>query len=304
MADPATGELAPRQLGSTRRLRTIYDANLRTARAAGQWERAQRTKEVLPFFVYGLGPSRHHRPEHEARDGFVASVDSPVWNSWYPPNGWGCKCWLRQITRSEATRLGGESDPGTGELPTRTYTRTRDDGSRERVTVPKGIDPGWASNPGKARSQTLMRSLTDKLEAAGPDIARAAIADLWRSQTAAVLPTLPDRTFAPVAVAPAGLKAELGASDGVVKVGSAEMARKLGKHVRGVRPMKASDFGRVQELLDVGERRPSRGSVRIVGELKDGWWELIVKTDRTKRELLVSTLHPINGRGAVRVLRK
>ncbi len=304
MADPATGELAPRQLGSPRRLRTIYDANLRTARAAGQWERAQRTKAVLPYFVYGLGPSIHHRPEHEAREGMVAPVDDPIWNSWYPPNGWGCKCWLRQVTRSEADRLGGPSDLGDGELAVRTFTRTRDDGSRERVTVPKGIDPGWASNPGKARSQTLMRSLTDKLETAGPEVARAAIASLWRSQVAEVLPLLPDRTLAPVAVAPPGLKAELGAADDVVKVGSAEMAAKLVKHGTGSRGLRASDFGRVQQLLDEGERRAAGGAVVIVAELADGWWELVVKTDRTRRELLVSTLHPIKARRGVRVLRR
>ena len=50
VTDPNTGEPVIAQLGSPRRLRVIYDANMRSARAAGQWERAQRTKGFLPYF--------------------------------------------------------------------------------------------------------------------------------------------------------------------------------------------------------------------------------------------------------------
>ncbi len=47
LRDPATGEVVQAQLGSGRRLKTIYDTNLRTAHAEGQWERIQRTKDAL-----------------------------------------------------------------------------------------------------------------------------------------------------------------------------------------------------------------------------------------------------------------
>jgi len=51
MADPQTGEVRQVQLGSPRRLRVIYDTNLRTARAAGQWARIQKTREGLPYLI-------------------------------------------------------------------------------------------------------------------------------------------------------------------------------------------------------------------------------------------------------------
>lgn len=64
MTDPLTGEVRNVQLGSPRRLRTIYNTNLRTARAAGQWQRIQRSKRAMPYLVYELGPSEKHRAEH------------------------------------------------------------------------------------------------------------------------------------------------------------------------------------------------------------------------------------------------
>lgn len=182
MVDPATGEAREVQLGSTRRLRTIYEANLRTARAAGQWDRAQRTKAVLPYFVYELGPSIEHRPEHVAKEGRVYPVDHPFWDAWFPPNGWGCKCRVRQVGRAEAARLGGQS--ADEEIPTRTFTRRRDDGSRETVRVPVGIDPGWANNPGRGRAGLLNRMIEERR----PTFP----ADLWEAAGLPSLPRSPD----------------------------------------------------------------------------------------------------------------
>lgn len=89
MHDPHSGETKPVQLGSPRRLKTIYRANLRTARAAGQWQRIERTKKALPYLVYGLGPSEHHRELHVRWDGKVLPVDDPWWREHNPPNGYG-----------------------------------------------------------------------------------------------------------------------------------------------------------------------------------------------------------------------
>ncbi|MGR3468433.1 MAG: phage head morphogenesis protein, partial [Shimia sp.] len=94
--DPLTNTERTVRLGTPRRLKVIYRANLRSARAAGQWERIQRTKEAMPYLSYELGPSIQHRPTHEARQGMILPVDDPTWNTWFPPNGWNCKCWVRQ----------------------------------------------------------------------------------------------------------------------------------------------------------------------------------------------------------------
>ncbi|MFW6027181.1 MAG: head morphogenesis protein, partial [bacterium] len=50
--DPKTGERRVVQLGSPRRLKTIFDVNMRTAHSAGRWARAERVKEDRPFLMY------------------------------------------------------------------------------------------------------------------------------------------------------------------------------------------------------------------------------------------------------------
>lgn len=87
--DPITGEKKDVKLGKPQRLKTIFDTNIRQARAAGQWGRIEATKDVLPFLEYRLGPSREHRPEHVVFDRIILPADHPFWRTHYPINGFG-----------------------------------------------------------------------------------------------------------------------------------------------------------------------------------------------------------------------
>ncbi|MCO7557361.1 phage head morphogenesis protein [Metapseudomonas otitidis] len=167
MQDPLTGEERDVQLGSPRRLRTIYDVNLRTAQAAGQWERIQRTRLTHPYLIYQLGPSREHRPEHRGWSGMVLRSDDPWWQSHYPPNGWGCKCHVRQASRREAQRLtAGGAATAAPDLGTVEYVNRR---TGEVANVPRGIDPGWDYNPGAVSRLARAQQLLEQKEAAAKD---------------------------------------------------------------------------------------------------------------------------------------
>ncbi len=173
MKDPLTGKQVLAQLGSPRRLRTIYRANLRAARAAGVWQRAQRTKWGHPYFLYQLGPSKEHRKEHSDWAGTLLPVDDPWWNDHFPPNGWGCKCSVRQVSRREAERRGGPTSRPARNPEERLNRRTG-----EVQIVDKGIDPAWASNPGRARGRVLMENLNEKIERADYDLARSTVGSI------------------------------------------------------------------------------------------------------------------------------
>ncbi len=161
MDDPMTGETKPVQLGSEGRLKTIYRTNMRTARAAGQWERIERTKRAMPYLLYQNGPAKEHRAIHVSWNGIALPVDDPWWQSHMPPNGWGCHCWVRQISKFEYAKLQDKSG---------IKFTAPDDGTREWVNkrtgdvevIPTGIEPGWNYNPGQGRQQALKLDLAAK----------------------------------------------------------------------------------------------------------------------------------------------
>lgn len=176
MTDRRTGETREVRLGSPRRLRIIYRSNLRAARAAGQWERIRRTAKTHPNLVYRLGPSREHRREHEAWEGTLLPADDEWWDDHATPNGWGCNCWIRQVSRAETENLGGVTDrPKRDPVP---WTNPR---TGRTIEVDRGLDPAWASNPGKDRQRLLEERLAWKQEEADEKVARASVAGVMGS---------------------------------------------------------------------------------------------------------------------------
>ncbi|HAV3042119.1 phage minor head protein [Acinetobacter baumannii] len=86
------------QLGSPRRLRTIYDTNIQSAFAAGRYKAMLAGAETRPFWEWRHITISNPRKQHVALNGRLFRFDDPFWNVAYPPSEWGCKC--RVIARS------------------------------------------------------------------------------------------------------------------------------------------------------------------------------------------------------------
>lgn len=103
--NPQTGRDEWTRLGTTQRLRTIYSTNLRVSYEAGNYRTMESVSDLLPYCVYKVaGHGKNRRPTHQQLDGMVFSNPPPP--SIKPPNGWGCKCKFRPITRGKARRMG------------------------------------------------------------------------------------------------------------------------------------------------------------------------------------------------------
>lgn len=295
MEDPLTGEVVEAQLGSPRRLRTIYDANLRSARAAGQWERIERTKGAFPYLEYTLGASETHRPHHADKEGLILPVDSPFWDEWMPPNGWGCKCKVRPVTRREAERRGISATP---DIPDRKVVNKR---TGDVQLVPVGIDPGWQRNPGKLRRQAAEGLLRDRLEGAPEAVVRAALKDVatsWRTQRI-LKDGAPGVSF--IASLPGELSRALGTTERLVRVSAVTADKQLREHPE----LMVSDYGRLADLfldgavLDVGDRR-----LAIVERTEDQPWVAVVKVTEKLTELYLVSFYRIASRRYLARLRK
>lgn len=173
--DPVTGDTRFAQLGSTRRLRTNFDVNMRVSYAAGHWASFERSKVARPFLRYVAILDDATRPQHRARHNLVLPVDHPYWNVWAPPCGWNCRCTLQSLSQRDIDRLRAEGEELFFEPPAdvmRSFVNSR---TGEISTVPDGIDPGWAYNPGKAGFRAL--PAVDKLVTAPPRLAAQVNAD-------------------------------------------------------------------------------------------------------------------------------
>lgn len=172
MGDPDTGEIQKVQLGSTRRLRTIYHTNLHTAYAAGQWERIQRNKKLFPYLKYIPSDAAEPREAHKPFYNIVLPVDDPFWSTHFPPNGWGCKCNVRALTREQAEKTGISKSPVLKDVE---HINTR---TGEVEYYPEGVNPSFAHNPGD-RLGALLQMAEEKH---GEAFARGLLDDLQRLQ--------------------------------------------------------------------------------------------------------------------------
>lgn len=87
-------------------LQSEYQHAITAADSIAKWDKIQREKAALPWLEYTSVSDDRVRPEHAALNGTVKRVDDPFWNVYYPPNGWRCRCKVRQRAR------GPEQEPG------------------------------------------------------------------------------------------------------------------------------------------------------------------------------------------------
>jgi hypothetical protein len=146
---------AETRFGRTWRTRTIYQTNMATSYAAGRWAQLN-DPDLLkdrPFwrYVHADGVATP-RPLHLAWGQMRLTLphDHPFWQTHYPPNGFGCHCYVTAVRNPAADDatvppVGWDTvSSRTGELP--------------------GIDKGWGYAPGATAADPLgiARVVADK----------------------------------------------------------------------------------------------------------------------------------------------
>lgn len=152
------------------RTRVIYGTNMRTSYAAGRLAqlRDPELQEVAPLWMYRHGGSADPRPHHLVLDRQVLPADDPWWETHYPPNGWGCSCYVVAVSESQARRMGGRFD---------------DPGEDPRGT----IDEGWDYMPGETVAGDIRRAVVEKMSERPYDIAAPLLAQSIREAVASGL---------------------------------------------------------------------------------------------------------------------
>lgn len=175
VTDPATGETRRVELGSLRRLETIFDVNMSVSFAEGRWEQQQAVSDAFPYLRYEGVLDSKIRPQHRRWHGTILPLDHPWWKTHYPPNGWKCRCDAVSVSADDLHRFGWK----VSDAPDDGTAAWRNPATGEVTEVPAGIDPGWAYHPGDIdRAAQLAKLAMDKLVTLPAEIGSAAVAEL------------------------------------------------------------------------------------------------------------------------------
>lgn len=82
-------------------LKTEYRTAGATAIMAKEWEDVERDKLQKPAWQYKTQEDDKVRPAHQRLDNLVFRVDDADGQKLFPPNGWNCRCWFRQLSEEE-----------------------------------------------------------------------------------------------------------------------------------------------------------------------------------------------------------
>lgn len=117
IGDAFTGEF------TAARLRTVYRTNLQSAYQAGNYVQLTHpdVADLFPFYEYWTVDDDRRRPTHAAMHGKRFRRSHRIWKSWWPPNGYNCRCQVIALDEATVEELGlkrsdrwPEVSPGAG----------------------------------------------------------------------------------------------------------------------------------------------------------------------------------------------
>lgn len=137
-----------------RRLPTIYNTNLNVAYSRGRYESMIANAKYRPFWRYKCQFLPGSRDAHKALHGKIFRYDDPIWQTMFPPNGWGCKCEVEALTPEDVENQGLTVENSRANL--KKVEQPIRDGLSQEVTAYQdektgeiaAPEAGWNYNPG------------------------------------------------------------------------------------------------------------------------------------------------------------
>jgi len=126
------------------RVENIFRTNVQSAYMAGRFQQMKCVTKSRPYWKLVAVQDRRTRQTHLAVNGMVFRHDHPFWQTWYPPNGFACRCVVVSLSERQVKRRGLKVQT---EMPDRIRVVDPETGMESFVTpVP---DKGWSTNVGE-----------------------------------------------------------------------------------------------------------------------------------------------------------
>lgn len=127
-------------------LKSEYNYAVASSQMASKWKQIESAKDVLKLLQYETAGDERVRPEHQELEGVIQPVDSVFWDTYYPPNGWGCRCDTRQLYSGKITPLNQII------LPDKQPSLFNYNSGKQKVVFPPG-HPYYDGLPDKIKQQ-------------------------------------------------------------------------------------------------------------------------------------------------------
>ncbi len=297
-----TGEVLGKGL-TPYRLKTIYQTNMQTAYMAGRYQSMMENVQDRPLWEYVAILDGRTRPNHRALDGKVFRYDDPFWDSFYPPNGFNCRCRVRARDKEEMRANNLYLSNGYGRMedvqvpvsPRRSTETVKVTGYREPVTGKLfKPDAGWSYHVGKAPASNLNQAATQKLTSAPEAVQKSFIREQVAGKSFAEFYKKPDGSF-PMAILSEEDASKIGAKTTIAAVSSETMHKQLREHPE----VAAFEYAIVQDVIDQGVHVQD-SPTSLIYVLQEKGYVTVVKATVSGKALFVTSLRRLSADEAKR----
>ncbi|OTG87220.1 phage minor head protein [Acinetobacter sp. ANC 3832] len=149
---------------SPHHLENIFRTNIQNAYAHGIWTQQQENKTNRPYLRYSSLTDSRVRPSHLVLNNIIRHIDDSFWYTYYPPNGYLCRCGVSALTEAQAKRLGitpddklpvVQPDKGFSTTPA-SYGKHLNDVLQEKIDDAILTDANLASELAKIKDEAIV----------------------------------------------------------------------------------------------------------------------------------------------------
>lgn len=281
------------------RLKTIFQTNMQSAYMAGRYGQMIEQAEERPYWQYVAILDSKTRPAHRALNGKVFRYDDAAWGAFYPPNGFICRCRVRNFTKLEIDRRQIPVSSSEGKLrQVQVPLKTGESATVTRLvdrSLPGGKfqpDPGFSNNPGLTAWQP-------RLEMADVQLSRRYIDTALQGPAFEQFVAGKSQGAFPVAVLRPQDRARLAADTSVAYLSGETLAKQATKHPE----VALDDYRRIPDIVDQGESHAQAGTRLVFLFEGDVVWRLALKATKARHELFVLSLFKTTREKALREMK-
>lgn len=269
------------------RVDNIFRTNIQTAYNVGRYRQMARVAKTRPYWQYEAVNDSRTRPTHAALDGLVYPADSSFWSSWYPPNGYRCRCSVVSLTRRdvEAQGLSVQEDNPAGRMIEPIDPKT----GHKMPLRPLMPDQGFDLNPGESFWGPMVQMLQGKAEAWPREIGAHVMREMAGSSVFEKWYAKPEGNW-PIAVLNEESAGKIGAKTKSVLLSPETAAKQIRSHP----DLKASEYAFVQQAISLGEQIQDGANSLIYILREDNGYVTVVKGTKSGKAVYMTSFRRLS----------